>query len=110
MKEHYENDICNKLKYNDQIVEVNKDIMYKKDHKSECMIVLVVLSEQEIVDYDLQQMKSDGENTTKYISLKESSSETRFRVLYINSINNIKVWYKYIENVDLSKKVSYQGK
>ena len=55
-------------------------------------------------------MKQDSGNTIKYISLKESSSETRFRALHINSINNIEVQYEYIENVDLSEKVSYQGK
>ena len=49
-------------------------------------------------------------NITKYTSLKESSSDTRFRALYINSMNNFKVQYKYIENINLSERVRYQEK
>ena len=59
-KENYENNIYKKLKYNDRIIEIEKDMMYEKDYKLECIIVLAVLLERERVDFDLQQMKWDG--------------------------------------------------
>ena len=77
-KENYKNDIYKKLKYNDRIVEIKKGIVHKKDYKSECIIVLAVLLERERVDFDLQQIKWDRGNITKYILLKESLSDTRF--------------------------------
>ena len=69
-----------------------------------------LIRKRERVDFDLQQMKWDGGNVMKYISLKESSSNTRFGALHINSMNNVEVQYEYIENVDLSETVSYQRK
>ena len=55
-------------------------------------------------------MKWDRGYNTKYISFWNSKSDMRLGGLYINSLCNIPMKYEYIENVDLSEKVTYQGK
>ena len=41
-KINYENDIYTKLKYDQQIVKVKKDITYKKDYKSQYIVIMVI--------------------------------------------------------------------
>ena len=55
-------------------------------------------------------MKWAGSKGTKYISFKNSTSDVRLDVLYINEMNNIEVKYEFIKNVDLSEEIEYQDK
>ena len=66
-KENYEENIYQKLKYKERIVEIKKDVTFKKDYKSQCIVVIAILVEREHVDNDLQKMKWDRGNSTKYI-------------------------------------------
>ena len=52
-KLNYEKDIYDKLKYDKQIVEIKKDIIYEKDYKSQYIVIIAVQSERERVDRDL---------------------------------------------------------
>ena len=71
---------------------------------------MATLVERECVDNDLQKIKWDGGNGTKYISFQNSTSDTRLGALHVNSMNNMEVKYEYITNVDLLEEVEYQGK
>ena len=56
-KENYEKDIYQKLQYQERIIEIKKDVMFKKDYELQCIIIMVTLAERERVDSDLQRMK-----------------------------------------------------
>ena len=49
-KLNYEKDIYNKLKYDKQIVEIKKDIIYEKDYKSQCIVIIAVQLEREQIE------------------------------------------------------------
>ena len=95
------------MKYNKQIIEIRKDIIFKKDYRSQYIIVIAIFAEQERIDNDLQKMNWESGKGTKYISFKNSTSDARLRALYVNEINNVEVKYKYIINIDLSEEVEY---
>ena len=44
-KENYEEEIYKKIKYDERIVEIRKDITFKKDYKSQCIIIIAILAE-----------------------------------------------------------------
>ena len=52
-KINYENDIYTKLKYDQRIVEIKRDITYEKSYKSQCIAIMAIQSEQERVDNNL---------------------------------------------------------
>ena len=41
-KLNYEKDIYDKLKYDKRIMEIKKDIIYEKDYKSQCIVIIAV--------------------------------------------------------------------
>ena len=43
-KENYEEEIYKKIKYDERIVEIRKDITFKKDYKSQCIIIIAILA------------------------------------------------------------------
>ena len=107
LKENYEEDIYQKLKYKERIIEIKKDVIFKKDCKLQYIIVIATPAEREHADNDLQKMKWDGGNGAKYISFQNSTSDTRLGALHINSMNNVEVKYEYITNVNLSEEVEH---
>ena len=56
-KQNHEVDIFKKIKSKDRIVELKKDIMFEKDYKQECIVVLVTLAEIDHVDNSLQKIQ-----------------------------------------------------
>ena len=53
-------------------------------------------------------MNQNGGKGTKYISFKNSTSDTRIGALHINKMNNVEVKYEYIQNVDMNNIVEYK--
>ena len=105
-KQNYEANIYKKLALNERIIELKKDIIFKKDYKQECMVILATLANRDKIDNSLQVMKWDRGHYTRYISFRSSKSNMRLGELHINSLCNVPVKYKYIENKELSEKVT----
>jgi len=45
-----------KMKHDERIVEIRKDITFKKDYKSQCIIIMAILVEWERIDNELLKM------------------------------------------------------
>ena len=94
-KSVYENEIYLWIKRTNKIIKTKKAFIYKRDYKSQCIIVYATLSTYETIDKELQQMKWLDRHT-KYLSFKNSDPKMRLSALYLNSLNNTSVKYKFL--------------
>jgi len=73
-------------------------------------VIYYILSQYELVDYNLVNAKLWDGGYTKYISFKETDSNLRLGTLYSNNARNIKGKYKVLENVLVSNVVEIKKK
>ena len=84
--------------------------MFEQDYKSKCLVIYVVLYEQERVDNALMNLKLVDRTHFKYMSFKESTKNIRLCALHVNELNNVETRFESLYNAKVFDIVSYKGK
>ena len=68
------------------------------------MVVYSILSQKEVINKALEELKFGQSKKIRCILLKIISSNNKLGYLHINKINNIKVKYKILKDADVAEK------
>ena len=78
-------------------------MIYKRNYKSKYMIIYAIESHAQQINKKLMEMSFGNNSHTKYISFKNTNSQTRIGCLYANNCQNVNSKFEILFNTDINK-------
>ena len=92
----------------EEIIKVRKEVIYQQNYKAKVMVIYCIISQQEVMDRMLINIKLWNRDITKYISFQEIDLQTKLGALHANNMNNSQGKYKVLEGVKVHDVVNIE--
>ena len=92
----------------EEIIKVRKEVIYQQNYKAKVMVIYCIISQQEVMDRMLINIKLQNRDITKYISFQEIDLQTKLGALHENNMNNSQGKYKVLEGVKVHDVVNIE--
>ena len=102
-------ELIEEVKYDENIFELKKNRVYKKDMSLICLVVNSTIDNYKRINKDFYEIQISDKTNFLYISFRYALSDTKLVSIHINNINNVKVRFEIINKIDILDKARCNG-